>query len=68
MTDKVGTVSLVKLKDVDLTVGAFTGRLRVRSTNALKLCDVCGKDAAMWQHLTKKGARKVYLCFGCGDH
>jgi len=61
---------LLKRKDVDLKVGAFTGELLHSVTGMPKMCDVCGKERAMWVHNTRSrtDTKKVYLCFGCGDH
>jgi len=58
----------MKLSQVNLTFGVFVGRLKHKDTGVLKLCDVCEKEPAMWQHPLKRGAKTALLCFGCGDH
>ena len=58
----------ITLRQVNLKVGVFVGRLKRKDTGALKLCDVCGKDHAMWCHPMKRGDKNAYLCFGCGGH
>lgn len=55
-------------------VSVFTGRLRWAGNNHVKMCDLCGKEPAMWQHeLMPKvkrpdGLVHAYVCFGCGGH
>jgi hypothetical protein len=60
---------LIKLKDVDFSVGRFTGKLVFKETGEPKMCDVCAKDRSQWVHRMKKDPEKrAYLCFGCGNH
>jgi len=62
-------IKLIKLADVDMGVGSFTGPLVYKATGEKKMCDVCGKERSMWVHWMKKDpTKRAYLCFGCGDH
>ena len=55
--------------DADLSIGTFVGPVSNKVTGERKKCDVCKDSPAMWMHFLKTDKKKkVYLCFGCGDH
>ena len=67
----------LRLSQVDLHISSFTGPVLRTETGAIfrgekaepVMCQVCGKERAMWMHnLKKRIDRQVLLCFGCGEH
>jgi len=59
----------MKLAEIDLSISRFTGPLMENGKQKQRLCDVCGREQAMWVHVLKKDSTKrAYLCFGCGGH
>lgn len=59
----------MKKSDVDLSISRFVGPLMEKGVQKQRLCDLCGKEQAMWIHpLKKDDVKRAYLCFGCGGH